>query len=133
MIDCLKWLLNISLNNIIFTVLERTFSKKRSSRNQYNFGIWEFYAYAMHYFLDMLREVNTKTLWLNWQLKLKISYSVVCFTCQLIGVWVPRNYQIKRAFAPSSRNPITIIKASTCRKRSRWAKKQKCGLPSRNV
>lgn len=64
MIDCLKWLTSIFLNNTISTALERAFSKKGSSNpnltDQYGFEIQKLYTYTMRHFLDMPRKINTK-------------------------------------------------------------------------
>lgn len=79
LVHCLKWLVSISLNIIISKVLKRIFFKKKSGTSnltyEYKLEIEKLYTYAIRYFFDMPREINTK----NGLPKLTITVDKIIF------------------------------------------------------
>lgn len=138
LVDCLKRLTSISLNNTISTALERAFSKKGSSTpnltHQCEFGIRELYAYAMRHFLDMPREVNTKNALAKPTIRVDrmVLREFAEFASQL-GFESPEITKLREHSHPTAATQSPSSKHLLVENGPGEPKKRRCGLPGRDA
>ncbi len=138
LVDCLKRLTSISLNNTISTALERAFSKKGSSNpnlvDQCGLGIRKLYAYAMRHFLDMPREVNTKHALAK--AKIRVDRMVLREFAELashLGFESPEITKLREHSHPTAATQSRSSKRLLVENGPGEPKKRRCGLPRREA
>ena len=138
LVDCLKWLTSISLNSIISTILERAFSKKGSSNpnlmDQYDLGIRKLYVYAMHHFLDMPRDVNTKHALAKATIRVdRMVLQEFAELASHLGFEFPEITKLRKHSHPTTATQSRSSKRLLVENGPGEPKKRRCGLPSRKA
>ena len=138
LVDCLKWLTSISLNNTISTALERAFSKKGSNNpnltDQCGLEIQKLYAYAMRHFIDMPREVNTKHALAKATIRVdKMVFQEFAELASHLGFESSEITKLRKHPHPTAATQSRSSKQLLIENGPGELRKRRCGLPSREA